>query len=301
MKNRRWIREDGSQRTEVRGRKSEIIRWKPDRGQVLISVISFLFSVICLLSSVSVASAYERILVLYAAASPVLEEIGVGEKVVGVTRTDAVFTDAVKIGSHLRPNIELVNALKPDLIIAGSKRVFNKGMKGRAKARVFHFDPRTLDEITDKIRLLGGLLNKEEEAEALVGRLKSRLSALVKPGWRPTVVYEITERPVRVAGERSIVTSIIEAAGGVNLVETAKKHVLISPERVINTPPDYYIYQVGPMNKNPQPPKERSYFRSLKSATLRVDEYEFARPGINAFDAAVKLNMIFRGKLKDAY
>jgi iron complex transport system substrate-binding protein len=49
------------------------------------------------------------------------------------------------------------------------------------------------------------------------------------------------------------------------------------------------------MNRNPVPPGERSFFRSLKSRFIRLDELEFARPGINAFDAAVELNRIFQG------
>lgn len=47
------------------------------------------------------------------------------------------------------------------------------------------------------------------------------------------------------------------------------------------------------MNKNPRPPLERDYFKPLKCRVLKVNEIEFARPGINVFDAAVKLNRLF--------
>ena len=107
------------------------------------------------------------------------------------------------------------------------------------------------------------------------------------------MIYEVSAWPLKVAGARSIVSDIIRAAGGRNLVPQDKKHVLLSPEMVLALQPDFYLYQVGPMNKNPVPPKKRPYFKGLKSLVIRVAEEEFARPGINSFSAAVKLNRIF--------
>jgi len=244
------------------------------------------------------AYAYGRIVVLYAAASPILKELGAGGRVVGITRTDHVFDDAVKVGSHLKPNIEMINALRPDLIVAGSRRAFPREMAGRVKADVFYYDPRTLEEILVKITRLGRLLERDDEAAVLVERLKQKLSSVQALPERPTVIYEISAKSLRVAGGRSIITSIIEAAGGENAVKVAKKHVLLSPEKVLELNPDFYIYQVGPMNKNPEPPLKRPFFRTLRSRVVEVPEFEFARPGINAFDAVVDLNKIFRGEYR---
>jgi|Deesub1362B_J571_1020462.scaffolds.fasta_scaffold00010_7 iron complex transport system substrate-binding protein len=255
-------------------------------SKILIFVLSFIIVDICY--------AFERIVVLYAAASPVLEELGAADKIVGITRTDRTFNNVTSVGSHLRPNIELLKALRPDLIIAGSKKAFPDRLSRSLKSEVFYFDPRNLNEILFKIKKLGEMLNREKEASYLIRRLKERLSELKPLKIKPTVIYEISARPLKVAGKYSIITSIIEHAGGVNLITVHKKHVLISPEKVIKLAPDVYIYQTGPMNKNPEPPKNRNFFRSLKSRVIKVNEYEFARPGLNAFDATVKLNRIFQ-------
>ncbi|GMT47283.1 MAG: iron ABC transporter substrate-binding protein [bacterium] len=242
------------------------------------------------------AYAYGRIVVLYAAASPILKELGAGNKVVGITRTDKTFDDAVKLGSHLKPNLELINALRPDLIVAGSVRAFPREMAERVKADVFYYDPRSLEDILVKITDLGRLLGKEQEASVLVKRLREKLSSVTVLSKRPSVIYEISSKSLRVAGSRSIITSIIEAAGGVNAVKVQKKHVLLSPEKVLELNPDFYIYQVGPMNRNPEPPLKRPFFRSLHSKVVEVPELKFARPGINAFEAVIDLNKIFRGE-----
>jgi iron complex transport system substrate-binding protein len=254
----------------------------------------FLISLVLVFSVIGTGHAYERIVVLYAAASPVVKELGAGEKVVGVTRTDRAFMNATRVGSHLRPNIELLKVLKPDLIVAGSRRAFPESFSRELGVDVFYFDPRTLDEILMKIRKLGRILERPKKAEELIRRLDWKLEEVEPLSKRPTVMYEISARPLKVAGRRSIITSIIERAGGLNPVKVNKKHVLISPEKVLKTAPDLYIYQVGPMNKNPESPEKREYFHALKSRVVKVDEYEFARPGLNAFDAVLELNRILK-------
>ncbi len=280
---------------EVQGRtntEKHRFSWQMKRCLSVCSVIPVALLLFIMLSGDAVA--YERIVVLYASASPIIRELGAGGRVVGVTRTDHTFKGAKPVGSHLRPNIELIKSLQPDLIVAGSKRAFPDELKKAIGVDVFHYDPRTLDEIITRILQLGKTLGKDREAEALVGRLNAKLKRIKPVKKRPRVIYEVMYRPLKVAGAKSIVASIIERAGGMNIVGTEKKHVTISPERILKDPPDIYIYQVGPMNKNPIPPRERSYFHGLKSRFFKVDEYEFARPGLNVFDAVIELNGIFR-------
>ena len=255
----------------------------------------FLCILLCLTAFSNAGAAYEKIVVLYPAVSPILIELGALEMIVGTTRSDHAVKDAVKVGSHLRPNIELLNALAPDLIIAGSRRAFPVEMKERVKADIFYYDPATLDEILVKIKKIGAMLERKDKAEDLVSRLKKRLLDIRPLPDKPSVIYEVMAEPLRVAGKKSILTSIISAAGGKNLVSIDRKHAVISTEKVLKLEPDFYIYQVGPMNKNPVPPGKRPFYNSLKSNFIKINELEFARPGINAFDAAVQLNRTFQG------
>lgn len=249
----------------------------------------------------SYGESYKKIVVLYPAVSPVLKTLGAENKVVGTTRTDKTFTDKVqKVGSHLRPNVELIKALEPDMLIVGSKKasppeLINSIVTDK-DIKVFNYDPRTLNEILDTIEALGVELGKKEEALLLIKQLREKLEKVRPLTGTPKVVYEIMETPLRVAGTKSVVNDIIEIAGGVNIIKTPKKHVLSSIEVILKENPDFYLYQVGPMNKNPSKPKSRPQLRSLTGTEIRVNEFEFARPGINAFDAVVELNSIFISK-----
>ena len=252
----------------------------------------FLSTLLCLFLATNALAL--RIVVLYAAASPILKSLGISPKeVVGVTRTDHTFPSAVKVGSHLHPNIELVKALHPDLIIAGSKRAFPPELEKRLGIKVFRYDPSTLKGILKKIKELGEVLHRKKAAARLISQLESYLRKVKKLPYTPGVVYEVMSNPLLVAGTKSIVNDIIEKAGGKNLITVPRKHIAVSPEKVLALNPDFYIYQVGPMNRHPIPPKQRPYFKDLKAVVIRVKEKDFARPGLNAFKAVVKLNRIF--------
>ncbi len=252
------------------------------------------FSLIFFLLASGSALGYERIVVLYAPASSIIKALGAGDRVVGRTRTDRTFPEAVNVGSHLRPNIELIKALRPDLIIAGSRRAFPDEMAERFEATLFRYDPRTLEDIFNDVLVIGRLLGRQVRAEAIVKGLRDKLSHLVPLSYTPTVVYEVSAHPLKVAGQRSIVTEIINLAGGRNLINVKRKHVLLSPEQVLALRPDVYIYQEGPMNRSPEMPLSRAYFKGLKVKVLKVKELEFARPGLNVVEAILKLNRWFK-------
>ena len=251
---------------------------------------------ILLLFPVASAYSFERVVVLYAPASDIVKLLGGEKLVVGVTRTDHNFKKAVKVGSHLRPNIELIRALEPDLIITGSERAFPKSMQEKFEAQFYRFDPLNLKGVLRDIEKLGALLDARDIANKIVMQQSEKLRSIQKLNKMPSVVYEISERPLRVAGGPSIMTSIIETAGGRSAIRTDKKHVTVSAERIIALNPDYYIYQKGPMNKNPEHPLKRPYFTPMQSRIVQVDQYLFSRPGINVFEATVKLNRIFLEK-----
>lgn len=248
---------------------------------------------ICLWIPLAAGASFERLVVLYAPASDLVKLLGGAKLVVGVTRTDHNFQKAVKVGSHLRPNIELIKALEPDLIITGSERAFPASLQKRFQARFYRFDPLSLNGVLRSVESLGELLDAQGAAGKIVARQREKLRHIRKLRSLPTVVYEISERPLRVAGLSSIMTSIIETAGGRNAISTKKKHVVVSAETIIDLDPDLYIYQTGPMNKNPEYPLDRPYFKLLRSRIVPVDQYRFSRPGINVFEATAELNRIF--------
>lgn len=226
--------------------------------------------------------------VLAPAAADVLYRIGASDSVVGVTNNVTEFPEAVKVGTHLNPGVEKVVSLRPSLLITTS--VFDPELVRRMGAEHFVYEPQTLREIIDDVRILAAKLEKEEEGEALASALEKILEGLRPPGERASALYETRSNPLSIARDNTIMRNILETAG--LRYAYPQSNGVISAEYLLAHQPDFYIYQEGPMNRNPVPPRERTGWERFRSCAWKVDEFEFARPNTKVFDTVRELNAI---------
>lgn len=256
-----------------------------------------LLAVLTILLSAFSLYAAERIVILAPAAADIFYKIGSAERVVGVTKNVTEFPDAVSVGTHIRPNAEIIRSLRPDLIVTGSADSFYAdAIKDITGASVFRYDPLTLDEILDLTAEIGKITGREESAAELIAELRSKLGSVKPLPEKAGVIYEVSQLPYTVAGRGSITAAIITAAGGRTLVDSDDKLVKLSVEKTVALKPDVYIWQTGPMNRNPVPPADRPEFRRIKAAWIQVDERKFSRANTETFDAVLELNGILRVK-----
>jgi iron complex transport system substrate-binding protein len=232
------------------------------------------------------ATADRRVVILAPAAADLLERLGAGESVVGVTNSVNNFLAAAKVGTHLSPGVEKIASLRPGLIIATSR--FNPELAERLGAELFVYEPKTLDEIVESARRLSRLLNREEQGRRLAGELESILASLVAPPNRPTALYETRSAPLSVAGGNTIIKDLLERAG-LRYVHSANTGTMAA-EYLMANQPEYYFYQDGPMNRNPVPPAERPGWENFRACAWKVDEFDFARPNTGLFETARLLN-----------
>ncbi len=245
----------------------------------------------------------KRIVSLYGALTETVAFLGKCEAIVGVTAHEnypPCVLKKTKVGTHLRPNLEIILSLKPDLILQGSVSRGGLGAVRQLEERglkVAVFNPYTIEMVFSTIERVGILLGKEKQAKAFVRELKEQLHFLENKtsqiSQRPRVFYEVSYPAILAAGEKHIVNDLIEKAGGINVVGVSKKLVRVSPETIIIWAPQVYIIQKGPMNKNPPPPEKRPYFQVLPAVRNKrvyyVDEFLFARPGPRIIDALAQM------------
>jgi len=229
--------------------------------------------------------------------------MGLEERIVARTAADLrppSIASKPSIGTHMRPNVEIVLGLRPDLIIQNAGRrdamtVVDQLRRHGRKVAVFH--PLGFDGLFDVIERIGRLTGAPEASAALVSRLKERLqgvaSRLSGLDRRPTVFFEVRYPNLLGAGRGSIVNDVIERAGGTNCLESPKKLVRIGMETLIEHQPHVYVIQEGPMNRDPSRPGERPHFKALEAVRegriLRVDEQIFSRPGPRSVEAVETL------------
>jgi iron complex transport system substrate-binding protein len=254
----------------------------------------------------------QRIISLYGAYSEILFAIGAGDRLVARTTADRFppsILDKPSVGTHLRPNIELVLGLQPDLIIHavgikhGHEAIRQLQQKGLTVAV---FQPRNFAELFAVIDRLGVLTGEEANAQALINAQSSRLREidlrLAKSKDRPKVFFEVRYPNLLGAGQGSIVNDVILKAGGLNCLPNEKKLVRINIETLIDYDPDVYLVQKGPMNLNPGSPESRPNFQALKAVqqgrVFFVDEYLFSRPGPRSLEAVEQLSAYLHPEIK---
>ena len=159
--------------------------------------------------------AQERIVSL----SPALTEIVVFEggkdKLVGVTDFCSLnLKNAKKVGNIVRPDIEEILSLKPDIVIATNltdEKTLNV-LKKHTKLRVFKL--RTLKELEIAVKEIAKILHKNPEFQ--VKRFKSLLETAISSFSclkGKTVFILVSEKPPVSAGSESYFGEVLKRAG----------------------------------------------------------------------------------------
>lgn len=235
----------------------------------------------------------KRVIPLYGAFAEMLYAVGAGKEIAARTQADQFPPEIVKlpsVGTHMRPNVEMIIGLKPDLVVQSASRWDAMAEMQKLKEAgipVAVFSPNTFADIFATMERLAILVGKTGEAQEVVAQLQQRLVAvgerLQGQGQRRRVFFEIRPEPLTAAGGGSIVQQIITAAGAENVIRSEKAIVQYNFEALLVADPDVYLVQRGPMSHNPLPPGKRPHFERLRAVrqgrVVMVDEYLYSRPG----------------------
>lgn len=250
-------------------------------------------------AAVRLSAPARRVVPLYAAFSGMLRALGRGEALVARTRAEDA-PNLPSVGTHMRPNPELVLGLAPDLVLQMAGR---DGAAEEAAAMleargltVAVFRLESFDDLFRCLERLGVLTGSAERARALAAAYTARLAAVetaLEGVARPRVFYEVRYPNLLAAGRGSLVDEIINRAGGDNCVELAGKLVRLSEEELVRLDPEVYIQQRGPMHPRPSPPAQRPHYRGLAAVragrVLVVEGDRYARPGPWSVEAVEEL------------
>jgi iron complex transport system substrate-binding protein len=191
----------------------------------------------------------ERVVSLLPAATETLIALGAGGRL--IARTD--YDDAPEVahlpsvGGGLTPNLEILTALRPDLVIvweeAGGARV-----RPRLEAlgiRVFALATRDTAGIFANVERFGRLLGLSPNADSLAATIRHDLATIqasVRGRPPPSVLYMVSMDPPMVAGPNLFIGEMIGVAGGANVFPeliSASPHV--SMEEIVARAPDLVL------------------------------------------------------------
>ncbi len=238
-----------------------------------------------------------------------LYALGLGDRVVGVT-TFCHYPPEVakkpKIGTYLRPDVEMILALRPDVVIAERSMIRGPVSLPSLKLNVVEVDDSSIEGIYGSIREIGRLASVPERAEALCASIRSELERIRRataPLPRRKVLFIVGRTPGKIedliaAGNSSYLNELLALAGGENLLrDAAVAYAKISVEEVLARNPDVII-DIGEMADTAGVSEEEkravvalwSRYPSLKAVRNRrafaIASDIFVVPGPRVVDAA---------------
>ena len=166
------------------------------------------------------ASYPERIVCLTEETTETLYLLGQGDRIVGVSGYTVRPPEArqkPKVSAFINAKFDKIEALKPDLVLAFSDLQADLAAElVRRGIAVVTFNQRTVAEILQMIRMLGGLVGCQAEAAALADRLAAGLDRIRQSASRfdarPRTFFEEWDDPL-ISGIRWV-EELVEIAGG---------------------------------------------------------------------------------------
>jgi iron complex transport system substrate-binding protein len=183
-----------------------------------------------------------------------------GEKLVGVTEFCNFPEDAKKIqkiGDTMKPNLENIIALKPDVVLvstASQLETFTQTLEKQGIA-VFISNPNNLDSIYKTIYQVGEIFGKNEKTNEVVNALKKRVSEVEAKTQNAKTVktfVQISREPLFTIGKDSFLTDLVNRAGGTSVTaDISTAYPNISKETALTYQPEAIILSDSPDNQNP--------------------------------------------------
>lgn len=194
-----------------------------------------------------------RILSLVPSATQILLQLGAGDRLVGRTDWDTAraLDHLPSVGGGLRPSLERLVALEPDLVVRFQGESDQATPRRLAELGIRHFAirPDGIDDVKAIVRDLGALVRRRERADSLVSVMEAELRGIrerVRGRPRPSVVYLLGGSPPMVAGPGTFIQELIEIAGGRNAFgDLDRRYAPVSPEELVARPVDVILHPEG--------------------------------------------------------
>jgi len=196
----------------------------------------------------------ERIVSTVPSNTEILYDLGLKDKVIGVTahcgKTCDIAGKKVMGGwVDLAALEKQIADLRPDLVLAfGGLQAPLVQALDKLNITTFVFFPRTVNETLEQILQVGRLTGKRTEAQAIVDKCQNNLKALEEklkdiPREKRLKCLRLMSTEAMVIGGKSFQSDILRRAGGINIFEDiGEAYPIVSLEDVKAKDPDIIIF-----------------------------------------------------------
>ena len=206
-------------------------------------------------------------------------------------------------------NLEQIIALEPQVVVMAKMAQTEEQVAALEAAgiRVVVSDAQDIEGVYTAIRLIGALVGRNDEAEAMVADMQSTFAdiAAKNENTGKTVYFEVSplQWGLWTAGKGTFMDELATMCGLTNAFADVEGWAEISEEQVLERDPDYIVTISMYYGEGPTPVEEikaRTGWDTLKAvqndAIFNADSNEVSRPGPRLKDAAEALYTFVTGE-----
>jgi len=253
----------------------------------------------------------ERIVSLAPSNTEMLFALGLDDRIVGVSEHcdyPAAALDKPKVGTFAEPNLELVVAAEPHLVVAVHLNEEKLTRLSELGIPVLVLSPSSVAEIYASLELLGEAAQVQDNARAYVARMQERMKIIEEriallPA-KKRVYYEVYADPLMSVGSETVIHELIETAGGYNIfADVETPYPKISAEAVIDRNPeviifpDYHGDEAFMADEIINRPGWQSIDAVQNERVAGIDPNIISRPGPRAVEAVERLAAIIHPEI----
>lgn len=182
---------------------------------------------------VSIARIPERIISLVPSITEYLYALGLGDRVVGITKfciyPEEWFKNKPRIGGTKTPDVAKIKALAPDLIIGNKEENREEDIEHlKEMAPVWMSDVNSIEDMYAMLRTIAEMVGKATESEAWIEKWKRYFDQNRNRGLGKRALYFIWKDPEMVVGKDTYIDAYMESIGYVNAVMDVRYPILMS-------------------------------------------------------------------------
>ena len=194
---------------------------------------------------------YNRIVVLDPATVEMIYMLEAEDKIVGVANLERSkvwpeekVAKLESVGTFMKPSLEKIIALKPDLVITSALTDdnLNNGLKSN-NIESKRIQANSIEEIFSNFLEVAKMLGKENEANKIIAEKKAKLEEIKKIATgNKKGLFVMSASPLMVFGNDNLPNDIMKLLNIKNIAENQKgKNPIVTPEFIMKENPDIII------------------------------------------------------------
>jgi ABC-type Fe3+-hydroxamate transport system substrate-binding protein len=193
----------------------------------------------------------QRIVSLVPSQTELLFHLGLGDRVVGITKfcvhPETWFRIKRRVGGTKTVHLEIVDSLEPDLIIANKEENTKEQIEQlQEKYPVWVSDIYRLEDSLDMIERIGEITGTISQAAGIKKAIENDFRTLNPIKHRPSVVYMIWKEPYMVAGGDTFIHDMLTRCGFYNVFAERRRYPEISVENLQLACPQFVFLSSEP-------------------------------------------------------